>query len=52
MAMKWQQWAASIPGFVVLDGGLGHTLVERGNRLDVGDMWSGRLLVTNPGEVS
>lgn len=48
---QWYQWVDSFPTFVVLDGGLGYVLSERGNNLDLGSMWSARLLVTRPEEV-
>lgn len=47
----WYHWVDQLPSPVLLDGGLGHVLSERGNDLSVGSTWSGRLLVTNPDEV-
>lgn len=48
---RWREWVGTHPGAIVLDGGLGHTLVERGNDLNVGKLWSGRLVVVDHDEV-
>lgn len=49
---EWYYWVDSMPSFVLLDGGLGHVLSERGNNIETGSLWSGRLLITCPEEVS
>lgn len=49
---EWYRWVDAEAHPVILDGGLGELLLKRGNDLSAGCLWSGRLLVTNPGEVS
>ncbi|CAN8073607.1 unnamed protein product [Agarophyton chilense] len=51
MINKWYQWLDSEPGSVILDGGLGFILKERGNDLRDSRLWSGKLLLTNPNEL-
>ncbi|KAI0562991.1 Homocysteine S-methyltransferase-like protein [Gracilaria domingensis] len=40
LTSKWYEWLDSFPGPVILDGGLGFILEDRGNDLDEGGLWS------------
>lgn len=48
----WYQWLDALDGAVVIDGGLGCLLEERGNKLHDSRLWGGKLLVTDPTQVS
>lgn len=52
MSTEWYRWVDSQPGHVILDGGLGFILSQKGNDLNQGSLWSGRVLVEKPQEVS
>lgn len=48
---EWQRWVDAFPSFVLLDGGLGHVLSERGNNMSSNSLWTGQLLLSNKEEV-
>lgn len=49
---EWYDWVDINLSPVILDGGLGDILLERGNDLFSGTLWSGSLISTNKKEVS
>lgn len=49
---EWYQWVDQFSSIVLLDGGLGHILSERGNDISEEGLWSGCLLITGKHEVS